>query len=201
MLHRNIDKAVADVRPLLTSSIPIFVFGEVSGQTQLAPSLKLVKPRAIRLFDRFHRVASQRKPERRPLHRGDLEDDLRRARRITGLTAVIRALDPGRCADDLVIFGPSCTWRSDAAPTEENWMMWPARCWRIMGIAAFVTMIVPNRFVSICLRKSESSVSSMEFTLRNRRCLRQHRDHRSCRWRFRRRPPLRWGRRHRAQPF
>jgi hypothetical protein len=36
MLHRNIDKAVADVRPLLTSSIPIFVFGEVSGQTQLS---------------------------------------------------------------------------------------------------------------------------------------------------------------------
>jgi hypothetical protein len=48
--------------------------------------LKLIKPRAIRLFDRFHRVASQRKPERRLLHRGELEDDLRRARRITWVT-------------------------------------------------------------------------------------------------------------------
>src|ERR1700721_855823 len=41
-------------------------------------------------------------------------------------------------------------------------MKWPAFLWRKYGRAAFVTMIVPKRFVSICARKSELGVSSMD---------------------------------------
>jgi hypothetical protein len=44
-------------------------------------------------------------------------------------------------------------------------MMCPLRCSRITGIAAFVTMMVPKRFVSICSLKSSNAVSSTELTL------------------------------------
>src|SRR5580658_5279885 len=41
-------------------------------------------------------------------------------------------------------------------------MNWPAFLWRKYGRAAFVTMIVPKRFVSICARKSHIGVSSTD---------------------------------------
>src|SRR5260370_12364041 len=50
-------------------------------------------------------------------------------------------------------------------PIDDIWMTCPDACSRKYGSTAFVIMMTPNRFVSICARKSASDVSSTGHTL------------------------------------
>ena len=45
-------------------------------------------------------------------------------------------------------------------PIDDTWMMWPLRCSRRYGKAAWVTHSAPNTFVSIWSRASCSDSSS-----------------------------------------
>ena len=67
-------------------------FLEIGGRAQLAPSREFFQPRQVGAFDRRHRVAAERQPEWRRVHRRHGKQHLRRARGIAGLSPVVRAL-------------------------------------------------------------------------------------------------------------